>query len=67
MSQEEYVKKYMVNKQDINVKYQFGIKFFNWILIFSNIVPISLFMSLEITKFIQVQILANDRTLKKQN
>ena len=41
----------------------FLIRFFNWVIIFGNVVPISLMVSLEGVKFIQGVIIARDKEL----
>lgn len=49
---------------DNSAMYNFFVRFGNWMLIFSNFVPISLLVTLEMVKFIQGYIIANDWKLK---
>ena len=57
---------YMFLKTD-KIFLQFVIRTGNWILIFANMIPISLMVSLETVKFIQAKIIANDQELETEN
>ncbi|EGR28039.1 phospholipid-translocating p-type flippase family protein, putative [Ichthyophthirius multifiliis] len=43
--------------------YNFLVRFGNWILLFNNFVPISLLVTLELVKFAQAYIIANDENM----
>lgn len=45
---------------DENLTSQFTVRFFNWILIFTNFVPISLIVTVETVKFVQALLMSRD-------
>ena len=52
------------NSPESNGAYNFVTRFGNWMIIFSNFVPISLIVTLEMVKFFQGMIMGNDKNLK---
>ena len=57
---------YMYIKNE-NLFFNFFIRLGNWIIIFGNIVPISLMVSLEGVKFIQAVVISRDKGLATGN
>ncbi|OMJ88057.1 hypothetical protein SteCoe_10131 [Stentor coeruleus] len=52
-----------LEKANTNIPYNFVVNFFSWMLLFSNFVPISLLVTLEMVKFIQAIFIAWDLDL----
>lgn len=52
-----------LKRANTNIPYMFVVNFFSWMLLFSNFVPISLLVTLEMVKFIQAMFIAWDLDL----